>query len=125
NVTDCEITIEPSMTKTKRKRVVMFRDGPDAQKPFNMALKSWLQSCKGKVFFPPNAENDVQTIKRKVGIPPVVDILRHSAVSFFFRLTGSYGLAAEQFGNSETKIKKHYQGKVNSEDTKRFYALRP
>ncbi len=40
-------------------------------------------------------------------------------------MTGSYGLTAEQFGNSESIIKLHYQGRVTSEDTKRFYMLKP
>jgi hypothetical protein len=32
---------------------------------------------------------------------------------------------AEQFGNSESIIKKHYPGRVSRADTKKFYALRP
>jgi hypothetical protein len=36
-----------------------------------------------------------------------------------------YGKAAEQFGNSEAIIKKHYQSRVSSDDTKKFYALMP
>jgi hypothetical protein len=47
------------------------------------------------------------------------------AISHFFRKTGSYGLTAEQFGNSESIIKLHYQGRVTSEDIKRFYGLTP
>jgi len=50
---------------------------------------------------------------------------RHTAISHFFRKTGSYGLTAEQFGNSESIIKLHYQGRVSTEDTKRFYRLTP
>ena len=57
--------------------------------------------------------------------PWVPDVLRHTAISHYFRLTGSYGRTAEQFGNSEGIIKKHYQGRVSSEETKQFYALRP
>jgi len=53
------------------------------------------------------------------------DVARHTAISHFFRMTGSYGLTAEQFGNSESIIKLHYQGRVTSEDTKRFYMLKP
>ena len=53
------------------------------------------------------------------------DVLRHTAISHYFRKTGSYGRTAEQFGNSEAIIKNHYQGRVTSEDTKRFYALLP
>jgi hypothetical protein len=51
--------------------------------------------------------------------------MRHTAISHYFRKTGSYGQTAEQFGNSEAIIKTHYQGRVTSEDTKRFYRLRP
>ena len=54
-----------------------------------------------------------------------MDVIRRTAISHYFRHTGSYGRTAEQFGNSEAIIKKHYQGRVNSEDTKRFYALLP
>jgi hypothetical protein len=57
--------------------------------------------------------------------PWVSDILRHTAISHYFRATGSYGRTAEQFGNSESIIKKHYQSRVSSKDTKRFYGLRP
>ena len=45
--------------------------------------------------------------------------------SHYFRHTGSYGQTAEQFGNSEAIIKAHYQGRVSSDDTQKFYALRP
>jgi hypothetical protein len=51
--------------------------------------------------------------------------MRHTAISHYFRKTGSYGLTAEQFGNSEAIIKRHYQGRVSSEDTRKFYALLP
>ena len=51
--------------------------------------------------------------------------MRHTAISHYFRATGSYGRTAEQFGNSESIIKKHYQSRVSSKETKRFYALRP
>jgi hypothetical protein len=53
------------------------------------------------------------------------DVLRHTAISHYFRKSGSYGRAAEQFGNSEAIIKKHYQGRVNSQETKAFYSLLP
>jgi hypothetical protein len=57
--------------------------------------------------------------------PWPVDVMRHTAISHYFRQTGSYGQTAEQFGNSESIIKRHYQGRVSSEDTKAFYALAP
>ena len=54
-----------------------------------------------------------------------LDVMRHTGCSHYFRKTGSYGQTAEQFGNSEPIIKGHYQGRVSSEDTKKFYALLP
>jgi hypothetical protein len=53
------------------------------------------------------------------------DIMRHTAISHYFRRTGSYGRTAEQFGNSEAIIKKYYQGRVSSEETETFYSLLP
>ncbi len=136
NLVDREITIEASMTKTKRPRVILFGDGPQSQKPFNQALKSWLAVCRDKPFYPSGAQNDLASLKRILGfgrptpehpdrVPWVVDNLRHTSISHFFRLTGSYGLAAEMFGNSEAIIRSNYQGKVTSEDTAKFYALLP
>ena len=62
----------------------------------------------------------------KAGLQPwTKDAMRHTAISHFFRKTGSYGLAAERFGNSEGVIKRHYQGRVSSDDTRKFYALLP
>ena len=57
--------------------------------------------------------------------PWVLDILRRTAISHYFRASGSYARTVEQFGNSESIIKKHSQSRVSSKDTKRFYALRP
>ena len=56
---------------------------------------------------------------------PFGDVLRHTAVSHYFRHTGSYGQTAEQFGNSEAVIKKHYAARVSTEDTKAFYSILP
>jgi len=139
NLTDGEIRLEANQTKTGRNRVIAFNDGPPEQAPFNAALKAWLTAHKGKPFYPANWCKDFDRIKRAAGFggrvnpddkpgklkPWPVDVMRHAAVSFFFRLTGSYGRTAEMFGNSEAIIKSSYQGRVNSEDTKKFYALRP
>jgi hypothetical protein len=51
--------------------------------------------------------------------------MRHTAISCYFRQTGSFGLTAEYFGNSEAIIKAHYKGRVTSEDAQAFYALAP
>ena len=126
NLKDGEIRLEGTQTKTGRPRVIAICD----------TLKSWLAKYEGKPFFPPNWRRDFDAVKRVIGYgrktkthpnlkPWPVDILRHTAISHYFRLTGSYGHTAEQFGNSEAIIKKHYQGRVTSEETKRFHALMP
>lgn len=126
NLNDNEIRLEANQTKTGRPRVVTI--GP--------TLRAWLQAFKSKAFFPANWLRDFNSIKASIGYgqptkemphlkPWPVDVLRHTAISHYFRDTGSYGRTAEQFGNSEAIIKAHYQGRVSSEDTKRFFALRP
>ncbi len=52
-------------------------------------------------------------------------IAKYTAISHHFRQTGSYGQCAEMFGNSEAIIKRHYQGRVSTEETTKFYALKP
>lgn len=85
---------------------------------------------------PPGFQEELQEVRAGLGYgeptkeqpdlkPWVPDVLRHTAISHYFCATGSHGRTAEQFGNSEGIIKKHYQSRVSSKDTKRFYALRP
>ena len=126
NLDDKEIRLEAIQTKTGRARVVTVGD----------TLLAWLKAYKGKPFVPINRRRKFNAVKRLAGFgtpnrkhpdikPWPVDVMRHTAVSHYFRHTGSYGQTAEQFGNSEAIIKNHYQGRVNSADTKAFYALRP
>ncbi len=106
-------------------------------------LKAWLKVCKGQSFFPTNWRKDFDAVKAAAGFgnplrlskkqrekTPTLkqwpdNVMRHTAISHYFRKTGSYGQTAGQFGNSEGIIKRHYQGRVSSEDTKAFYALEP
>ena len=148
NLADREISLAGNQTKTGRPRVVAICD----------TLAAWLESAKGKEFFPSNWRKDFDAIKEASGLvtrhtakskdtvlkkkkgrlvrahrywknlTPVnwsPDIMRHTAISHYFRKTGSYGQTAEQFGNSEAIIKNHYQGRVSSEEAKAFYALLP
>jgi integrase len=133
NLKDGEIRLEPDQTKTKAGRVVSICP----------TLKAWLERYEGKPIFPANWRKDFDLIKAAAGygnpkrLPKRLaqgreqwevwpdDVLRHTAISHFFRKTGSYGLTAEQFGNSEAIIKTHYQGRVSSDDTAKFYALLP
>lgn len=136
NAIDWEIVLPGEITKTKRSRTIRLHGGPKEQATFNECVKAWVNACKGKPIFPPNADNDLEELRRISGFgnpkkDPALklwpkDVARHTAITHFFRLTGSYGLAAEMFGNSEAKIKQHYQSaKITSADTARFYAIAP
>lgn len=116
NLKDREIRLEGNQTKTGKPRVVAICD----------TLHAWLKAHEGKSFFIPNWRKAFDAAKTKAKITDwPVDVMRHTAISHYFRKTGSYGQTAEQFGNSEAIIKNHYQGRVSSDDTKKFYAILP
>jgi integrase len=125
NLKDGELRLEANQTKTGMPRVIAICP----------TLKKWLKSCEGKEFFPANWRRDFDAIKETAGFRArsdeknlkvwIDDVMRHTAISHYFRKTGSYGQTAEQFGNSEAIIKKHYQGRVSSSDTVKFYRLKP
>ena len=127
NLGDKEIRLKGTQTKTGKGRIVEICP----------TLKAWLSRYKGRdEIYRPVFELELRGLRASIGYgepskenpglrPWVPDILRHTAISHYFRATGSYGRTAEQFGNSEGIIKKHYQSRVSSKDTKRFYALRP
>ena len=127
NLADGEIRLKGPQTKTGKGRVVEVSD----------TLKAWLTRYQDQeVIYGRAFDEGLQQVRASVGYgaptpehphlkPWVPDVLRHTAISHYFRLTGSYGRSAEQFGNSESIIKDHYQGRVSSADTKRFYAILP
>jgi integrase len=116
NLKDREIRLEANQTKTGKARVVAICD----------TLHAWLKAHKGKAFYPANWRKKFDAVRTKAKIKAwPSDVMRHTAISHYFRKTGSYGQTAEQFGNSEAIIKAHYQGRVTSSDTEKFYALRP
>ena len=125
NLQDKEIRLDPSVTKTKKGRVMTICP----------TLLVWLKTYKDTPFFPANWQAKFEAVKKAAGFgnPKVdptrtkwtVDVLRHTAISHYFRQSGSYGRTAEHFGNSETIIKAHYQARVSTSDTKAFYLLKP
>jgi len=127
NLTDGEIRLKGTQTKTGKGRIVAICK----------TLKAWLSRYrKAGEIYRAKYDGDLKKLRASIGYgtkteelpdlkPWVPDVLRHTAISHYFRLTGSYGRTAEQFGNSEGIIKKHYQGRVTSAETKQFYALRP
>lgn len=116
NLDDKEIRLEGRQTKTGRQRVVSICP----------TLASWLKAYSNEPLLPEQWGMKFKEARAEAKLLPwVPDIARHTAISHYFRKTGSYGQTAEQFGNSESIIKAFYQGRVTSEDTKKFYALRP
>ena len=127
NLNDGEIRLKGTQTKTGKGRIVVIC----------RTLKAWLnQYRKAGEIYRAKYDVDLKKLRASVGYgtktedqpdlkPWVPDVLRHTAISHYFRLTGRYGRTAEQFGNSEGIIKKHYQARVTSAETKQFYALRP
>jgi len=127
NLTDNEIRLRGAQTKTGKGRIVTI----------SKTLRAWLSPYRNRgLIYRPGYEKELSQARACAGYgakteahpelkPWVPDVLRHTAISHYFRHTGSYGQTAEQFGNSERIIKKHYQGRVTSAETKKFYALRP
>lgn len=126
NLLDGEIHLDAHQTKTKQPRTIHIDDH----------LRTWLESCKGKPFYPTNWRKDFSRLQKALGYRTrdkdthgwpewPVDVMRHTAISHHFRKHQSYGMAAERFGNSEAIIKRHYQGRVTSAETEAFYSIEP
>ncbi len=116
NLHDGEIRLVPAQTKTGRGRIAKICP----------TLAAWLRAYQGKPFYPAGWRKGFAAVKEAAGLEDwTPDIMRHTAISHFFRKCGSYGFTAEQFGNSEAVIKSHYQGRVSSEDTRAFFRLMP
>ena len=116
NFDDGEISLRDDQTKTNKARVVKICP----------TLAAWLKAHKDKSFFPANWRKEFDAVRAAAGLREwTPDVLRHTAISHYFRKTGSYGFTAEQFGNSEAIIKNHYQGRVSSDDTNAFYQIMP
>lgn len=117
NLADGEIRVESSDSKNEESSRVVAIDS---------TLKKWLRSCEGREIFPAGWTKQFNKVKAAAGLTSwTPDIMRHTAISHYFRKCGSYGLTAEQFGNSEAIIKKHYKGRVSTADTKVFYSILP
>ena len=130
---DGEIRVDGSMSKTGTPRTIHIHP----------TLKRWLEPYQGRPFFPKNWRRQFTELVRTIGFGSrrdrdteasddgpklrrwVPDILRHTCASHMFRLTGRYGEVAEALGNSESIIRRHYAGRVSSEDTRTFWAITP
>lgn len=119
-----EINITSQMTKTGIPRRLKID-----KKEHGAALTTlfkWLKAYEGKEFYPSGWRKNFDAVKKAAGITKwIVDGMRHTAHSHYFRLTGSYGLTAEFFGNSEDIVRRNYVNRVTTEEMKKFYAIMP
>jgi len=117
NLTDGEIRLRGDQAKTKgRGRTIRLMP----------VARAWLAICPKHSIDPETSSDQWEIVRRRAKCtrwPRAV--LRHTAISHFFRATGSYGETAEWAGNSEPIIKAHYQGRVNSEETRAFWSMFP
>lgn len=114
---DGAITVSSTQSKVGRSRTIVA----------DPVLLGWLELCpNGPVSDPQKSKLLWGQLKVKMRLKSWIhDGLRHTALSHFFRRSGSYGLTAEWAGNSEAVIKTHYQGRVSAAETARFWALFP
>ena len=109
--------VESMQSKTKESRTIEA----------DPVLLVWLKECDERPAVDPQNSKllwaEFKAMARlKRWIP---DGLRHTAISHYFRRTGSYGLTAEWAGNSEEVIKQNYQARTTVADTARYWRLFP
>lgn len=106
--------LSKEITKTGEPRSVTFPDN----------LKAWIAS------YPPTPESlrpgepkEISAFRQRFKVPP--DGLRHTAVSAHVAKHGSFAIAAVEFGNSETIIRRHYFKRMSATEAEEFYAIVP
>ena len=111
-----QLHLTAEMTKDREPRDVLI--------PENVQL--WLDT------YPPTPDSvcpgdycdpDLSSIREKFVIGH--DALRHTAISAFMSAGGNYAEAADNFGNSEAIIRKHYLRRMSEEEAKQFYSITP
>jgi hypothetical protein len=71
----------------------------------------------------PNDHKAYVGIRKRFKIPH--DGLRHTAISAFVAARDSFALAAQEFGNSEPIIRKHYLCRMSAEEAAGLYGILP
>lgn len=112
-----QITIDSIQSKTGHSRTI----------DIDAVLAAWLRKCPpGPVIAPKDSGRLWGELKRKARLSRwIPDGLRHTAISHYFRRSGSYGLTSEWAGNSEAIIKAHYAARTTPEDSAKFWSLFP
>jgi hypothetical protein len=87
-------------------------------------LKRWLEKYPPtEQSLCPGDKDEYALIRAMFNIPH--DGLRHTAISAFVARYGSFADAAEEFGNSEKIIRRHYNRRMTAAEWKAYYAICP
>jgi integrase len=112
------ITLETSVAKTKKKRMV----------PITPNMKAWLlpvARSRGPVA-PDNVDEAKKQTYKRAGITTWThDATRHSFGTYEMARTKNIGLVSEIMGNSPGVVKRHYQTAVEFELGDEFFAIMP
>lgn len=113
NLVTGRIMITADIAKTKDSRPVRISEN----------LKAWLDVYRDKPILPPNFKNDYRKVREKFSLQP--DETRHTFISYHIALHRSIGDTAQQAGNSERMIKKHYLDHRSKEEGHAFFSIFP
>lgn len=113
---DGEILVEAKASKVRRVRHVGMEPN----------LVAWLQAFRDQPIAPCNLRRNFDAVRALAGIEDWPhDVMRHTAITHYFRKYESFGRTAEWAGNSEQVIKDRYKGRVTMADTKQFWEITP
>ncbi|MGE9268186.1 MAG: hypothetical protein ACQKBY_08815 [Verrucomicrobiales bacterium] len=113
NLSTGRIMITAEMAKTKDSRPIRISDN----------LKVWLQAYEEFPIMPVNFKNDYRQVRKKFSLQS--DETRHSFISYHIALHRSIGDTAQEAGNSERMIKKHYLDHRPQEQGRDFFSIVP
>ncbi len=87
-------------------------------------LQAWIKA------YPPTAKSlcpgepkEISQLRQRFHLPP--DGLRHTAISAHVTKHQSFALAAVEFDNSESIIRRHYYSRMTAEEAEAFYQIQP
>lgn len=113
NLTTGRIMIPADVAKTKDSRPIQMSEN----------LITWLKAYKDLPILPPNLDAEYPKIRKKFNLQ--IDETRHSFISYHIALNRSIGNTAQEAGNSERMIKKHYLDHRPAEEGAQFFSIVP
>lgn len=115
------ITVNASITKTARRRLVPLHD----------AAAAWLAPVakeSGRVIEYSSAINlciMMRPVWKKAGVKPTQNCLRHSAASYALAVTGNAAQTALDLGTSVQMLMQNYRELVTKEDAEVWFSIFP